>query len=370
MRGRPVFRKSFPAVLLTLAFGLAVACAPQQKPDAPYHHTTGGFRNPPGSPERNPWHVRFPWLLSRIVAGRENWRVEFPESHVIPPGDALAAFQATEGRDTLTWIGHMTALIRLDGVTVLTDPWLTDFATPTPPYGPRRYVPPGIAVKDMPKIDVVVLSHGHFDHLDLPTLDILPHKAGITAIVPLGLGHYFEERGYGTVIEMDWYDSATLKGLKFTALPVIHWSKRSLFKTNDTLWAAFAIEGSAGKRLYFGGDAEYGSVYKEVAKTHGGFDLAIISIGAYLPRTVMHGSHCIPETCLRLGMDLGAHTLLGVHWGTVRVGDDGFDDAPKGFVAAGRRAGIPDDRVWIMRIGETRVLPRRPRERVPDPDKL
>ena len=300
-----------------------------------------------------------PWLLSRIVAGRENWRVEFPESHVIPPDDALAAFQATEGRDTLTWIGHMTALIRLDGVTVLTDPWLTDFATPTPPYGPRRYVPPGIAVKDMPKIDVIVLSHGHFDHLDLPTLDILPHKAGITAIVPLGLGHYFGGAGL-------WDgDRNGLVRLGDPEGPEVHGvAGDSLVQADavqDQRYAMGGISPSRGAPASASISAAMRNTDPSIRKWRrptAAFDLAIISIGAYLPREVMHGSHCIPETCLRLGMDLGAHTLLGVHWGTVRVGDDGFDDAPKGFVAAGRRAGIPDDRVWIMRIGETRVLPR------------
>ena len=360
-----VVRGIILAAACAMLLGLAAACAPQQKPGAPYHHTTSGFRNPPGSVERNPWFRRVPWILNRLIGGRENWDAEFPDDHVVPQAEALSAFKVMQGEDTLTWIGHMTALIRLDGVTVLTDPWFTEFASPIPPYGPRRYVAPGISTGDLPPIDVVVISHNHYDHLDLPTLDLLPNKDGITAIVPLGLGHYFEERSYGTVIELDWYDSAMVNALTITALPVIHWSKRSFFKTNDTLWAGFAIEGSDNKgsqrkRLYFGGDAEYGPIYKEMGKSYDGFDLAIISIGAYLPRKVMNGAHCVPETCFQLGLDLGAHTLLGIHWGTVRLGDDGFDDPPKGFVAAGRQAGIPDDRVWIMRIGETRILPRRP----------
>ena len=349
------------ATTFAMLLGLVAACAPQQKPGAPYHHTTSGFRNPPGSPERNPWYRRVPWIANRLIGGWENWDVEFPEDHVVPQAEALSAFKAMQGEDTLTWIGHMTALIRLDGVTVLTDPWLTEFASPIPPRGPRRYVAPGIAPEDLPAIDVVVISHNHYEHLDLPTIDLLPNKESIIAIVPLGLGHYFRERSYGTVIELDWHESAMVNELKITALPVIHWSKRSFFKTNDTLWAGFAIEGTDGKRLYFGGDAEYGPIYEEIGKGYDGFDLAIISIGAFLPRKVMNGAHCVPETCFQLGLDLGADTLLGIHWGTVRLGDDGFDDAPKGFVAAGRHAGIPDDRVWIMRIGETRVLPRRPK---------
>ena len=246
-----VARGAILVAILGIVVGMATACTPQHKAGAPYHHTTSGFRNPPDSPQRNPWWRRMPWIVSKLIGGRQNWNVEYTDDHVTPRAQARSAFGATQDRDTLTWIGHATALIRLDGISVLTDPWLTDFATPIPPYGPRRYVAPGLGVDDLPPIDVVVLSHNHFDHLDLPTLDLLPGKESITAIVPLGLGHYFEERNYGTVIELDWYESTTVKGLRFTALPVIHWSKRSFSKSNDTLWAGFAIEGSKDKRNFF-----------------------------------------------------------------------------------------------------------------------
>jgi L-ascorbate metabolism protein UlaG (beta-lactamase superfamily) len=212
----------------------------------------------------------------------------------------------------------------------------------------------------MPPIDVVVVSHGHFDHLDLPTVENLPRRERITAVVPLGLGHYFRDSGYGRVIELDWGQTAWPDGLTVTALPVIHWSKRSLFATNDTLWTSFAIEAENGARVYFGGDAEYGSVYRSLADRFGGFDLAILSIGAFLPRIVMHGAHCVPEDCVRIGADLKAHTLLGIHWGTVRLGDDGPAEATRRFRDGGRAADIPDERVWLMKIGETRALPRRP----------
>ena len=147
------------AAAFAMLLGLVAACAPQQKPGAPYHHTTSGFRNPPGSPERNPWYRRVPWIVNRLIGGRENWHVKIPDDHVVPQAEALSAFKAMQGADTLTWIGHMTALIRLDGVTVLTDPWLTDFASPIPPYGPKRYVAPGISPEDLPAVDVVVISH-------------------------------------------------------------------------------------------------------------------------------------------------------------------------------------------------------------------
>jgi L-ascorbate metabolism protein UlaG (beta-lactamase superfamily) len=284
-----------------------------------------------------------------------------PQDHALPRDQVLRGLNGTRGQDTVTWIGHMTTLLRLDGKTILTDPWLTDHAGPTDWLGPNRYVPPALGFDDLPAIDFVVISHSHFDHLDLPTIEQLAGRERITAVVPLELGEYFRDAGYGRVIELDWEQSATVDGMKFTALPVIHWSKRSPFATNDTLWAGFAIEAPGGARIYFGGDAEYGPVYAEIAKRHGGFDLALLSIGAFLPRVVMDGAHCVPEDCLKIGMDMKARAHLGIHWGTVRLGDDGVHLARDRFIAAGRKAGLADDRVWTMKIGETRVLPRRPR---------
>ena len=349
------------AVLFVALLAGLVACAGStQKPGAPYHHTTSGFRNPPGSPERGSFWQRAPWLLTTPFRLSGRGDVVVPDDHVVPPAEALAAFEAAGGQDTITWIGHMTALLRIDDAVVLTDPWFTDYATPVPPLGPKRVVPPGLAIADLPPIDMVVISHSHYDHLDLPTIEMLPNKERITAVVPLKLGRYFRERGYERVIELDWYEATEAAGLTFTALPVIHWSKRSLFRTNDTLWASFAIETQNGLRVYFGGDAEYGPVYGEVNERAGGFDVALISIGAFLPRAVMNGAHCVPDPCMQLALDLNAHTLVGMHWGTVRLGDDGFLEPAERFRAAGRKRGLPDERVWLMRIGETRVLPRRP----------
>lgn len=345
-----------------LAASLAGCGEPRQAPGKPYHHTDSGFRNPPGSPKRNGWIDRAPWVAKRFASFvGEVEAAPPPRDHVLARDRVPRQMKQTEGRDTVTWIGQMTTLLRLDGRTILTDPWLTDHASPMGSWGPKRYVPPALGFDDLPAIDFVVISHSHYDHLDLPTIERLPGRERITAVVPLGLGGYFRDSGYGRVVELDWEQSTTVDGMKFTALPVIHWSKRSPFATNDTLWAGFAIESPGGARIYFGGDAEYGPVYAEIAKRHGGFDLALLSIGAFLPRVVMDGAHCVPEDCLKIGMDLGAYTHLGIHWGTLQLGDDGPYLARDRFIAAGRAAGLPRDRLWIMKIGETRVLPRRPR---------
>lgn len=345
------------AVVLLAA--LAGCGAPSHLEGKPYHHTTAGFRNPPDSPARNAWSDRMPWLLGKAFRVTRTDPATLAHGHVLDKAETLRQLSAAAGRDSITWIGHMTALLRMDGRTVLTDPFFSDYATPLPPLGPKRYVPPALTVEELPPIDVVVISHSHFEHLDLPSIRALPNRARITAVVPLRLGWYFRDAGYGRVIELDWEESAEAAGLRFTALPVIHWSKRSAFATNDTLWAAFAIEAANGARVYFGGDAEYGPIYSRMAARHGGFDLALLSIGAFLPRIVMHGAHCVPEDCVRIGTDLDAHTLLAMHWGTIQLGDDTPAEGVARFRKGAAKAGVPADRVWVMKIGETRPLPRR-----------
>lgn len=354
-------RPTLPKLLiLAIALSAILGCAPPQHLEGqPYHHTTSGFRNPPDSPVRNEWNKRMGWLLGRAWRSFSEDQETLVHDHVLSKEETLRQFAGLDGQDSITWIGHMTALLRMNGRTVLTDPFFSDYATPLPPFGPKRYVPPALEIADLPPIDVVVISHSHFEHLDLPSIEALPNRDSITAVVPLRLGHYFRDAGYGRVIELDWYESAEVADLRFTALPVIHWSKRSAFATNDTLWAAFAIEDANGARVYFGGDAEYGPVYQRVADRHSGFDLALLSIGAFLPRIVMHGAHCVPEDCIRIGTDLGAHTVMAMHWGTIQLGDDTPDQGIARFRQGAKAAGLPPERAWIVKIGETRPLPRR-----------
>lgn len=346
------------ALALAMPLGACASAEAEPESGAPYHHTAEGFRNPPGSPQKMESGDRLSWVFSRLVGGFPTG--EMPPGHLVPRDEARAALAAMQGRDSVTWIGHMTALLRLDGKWVLTDPWFSERASPFSFMGPKRYAPPGLAIDDLPPIDVVVLSHNHYDHLDLDSIAALPHRERITAVVPLGLGHYFSERGYGRVVELDWYDTTEAAGLSFTALPAIHWSNRLFVERNSTLWAAFAIESPGGARVYFGGDSEYGPVFSEVGRRFGRFDLALLSVGAYLPRFVMQGSHCVPADCVQLGLDVGADTLVAMHWGTIQLGDDSAEEGIGEFVDAAREAGLPDERVWRMRIGETREIVRRP----------
>lgn len=323
--------------------------------ERPYHHTADGrFRNPPGSPARTTrLHnmARFLWRQAR-----NNGVVRaLPDGHVLPTDQALAGLAALNGGNGVTWLGHAAFLIRIAGKTVLTDPYLSPVAGPGR-FGPRRYAPPGIPVDRLPPIDVLVVSHNHYDHLDEVTLKALPDKDRIEVVVPLRLGDFFRRRGFTRVHELDWYDDVGFDGVTVTALPAVHFSRRGAFDLNRTLWAAFAIA-SADTRVFFGGDTAYGQVFREIGARVGPFDLGIIGIGAYLPREIMKASHATPEEAVQIARDLDAHAVLGMHWGTVVLTEEAPFEPPARLRRAAAAAGLDDDQVWLLAIGETRPLP-------------
>ncbi|MEQ9146322.1 MAG: MBL fold metallo-hydrolase [Parvibaculaceae bacterium] len=324
--------------------------------ERPWHHLPDGrFRNPKGSPKKNvPLRVALPYFAEMF--GRSFNKVEVPTSHVLPREQAfesLNAFLESEG-DFLTWLGHASFLFRIAGKIVLTDPYLTSFAGPAG-LGPKRYVKSGIAIRDLPPIDILAVSHNHYDHLDERALAQLPGKGHMTVVAPLRLGDFFRKRGFAHVVDMDWYDELVLNGVKVTALPVVHWSRRVGFDHNTSLWAGFAFK-SDEHHLFFGGDSGYGPVFKETGERYGPFDTALLGIGAYAPREMMRASHASPEEAVQMGLDLNARTLVGMHWGTVVLTQEPPFEPPERFLAAGHEAGYDDETLWIMKIGETRAL--------------
>ena len=330
--------------------------------DAPWHHLPDGrFRNPPGSPNRTAGLKDMLPFMERMF--RQSFRdIDVPDHHVLPRPQALASLDRArsrehEDRGVVTWLGHASFLLRIGGKTILTDPYLTSYAGPVG-FGPKRYVPSGIAIRDLPEIDILAISHNHYDHLDETAIHRLPGKETMTVVAPLGLGDFFRERGFRYVVDMDWYQSLTVNDLTVKALPCIHWSRRSGLDTNRSLWAAFSFEGPEG-RVFFGGDTAYGPVFEEIGAREGPFDLALIGIGAYEPRAIMKASHANPEEAVQIGIDIGARTLVGMHWGTVVLTEEPPFEPPERFLRAGRERGFADDDVWIMRIGETRFLPRK-----------
>jgi L-ascorbate metabolism protein UlaG (beta-lactamase superfamily) len=321
---------------------------------APYDPVTARFDNPPGSPTRavDPRT----WRAFYRRRARDRRPPAVPPGHVMDEAETLARFEALAGEETVTWLGHACFLLRLAGRTVLLDPFLSEFAGPRPRLGPRRFTPPALAVERLPPIDILIVSHNHYDHLDAPTIEALAGRRSIEVVVPLRLGRFFRRRGYRKIHELDWGQQVRLGAVTVTALPAVHFSRRGPFDHNKTLWASFAVA-SPSRRVWFSGDTAYGPVFGPVGDRFGPFDLALLGIGAYAPRALMANRHATPEQAVRIGRDLGAATLLGMHWGSLVLTDEPPFEPPARFLAAGRAAGYADDRLWIMRIGETRAIP-------------
>lgn len=287
---------------------------------------------------------------------REKRRPVPPPGHALPESEALTGFRALgTGGDGVTWLGHAAFLVRIGGLTVLTDPFLGEWAGPLPGFGARRFVPPGIGVENLPPIDVLALSHNHYDHLCVPTLRRLAGKERMLAVAPLGLGPMLRRLGFARVQELDWYGSTGTGGLLVTSTPAIHASSRTGFDFCRTLWCSYVLE-AGGRKIWFGGDTGYGPVFAEIGATFGPFDLALVGIGAYEPRALMHPVHAEPEDAIRIARDLRAERVAGMHWGTVVLTEEDPFEPPARFRMAARAAGLADDRAWVLAIGETRAL--------------
>jgi L-ascorbate metabolism protein UlaG (beta-lactamase superfamily) len=319
-------------------------------PGAPAHHRARGFANENPAFERPGF-----WALQRFRA-RRLWASVFGPgplpSFPRVPNDGRALRDNGDAA-TITWIGHATLLVQLDGVNVLTDPHFSDRASPVSFAGPRRLNPPGLAFEDLPPIHAVVISHDHYDHLDRPTVERLAATHRPRFFVPLGMKAWLAALGITNVEELDWWESRRVGPVTVTATPVQHWSARSPFDTNERLWAGWAIAGR-DRRLFFAGDTGYYDGFRRIGERLGPFDLALVSIAAYEPAAIMAHTHTTPEQSLDLFADLGARTFVAMHWGTFDLAEEPLDEPPRRLAAAARARGLAERRLWVLAHGETR----------------
>ena len=274
----------------------------------------------------------------------------------------------------VTWIGHATVLAQLGGINVLTDPHFSRRASPVSFMGPERQVDPGIALAALPRIDVVLISHNHYDHLDDASVRGLNAQAGgpPVFIVPLGLKAWFAELEIVSVVELDWWQSHTVAGpagpAELVPTPVQHGSGRGLTDRMQTLWGGYAVF-APDLHLYFTGDTGYSKDFADIRerfaarqrpKAGAGFDLALIAIGAYEPRWFMATQHIDPAEALRIHHDLGAQRSMGIHWGTFELTDESLDEPPRRLARERSAQGVAADAFFVTAIGETRrLVPRR-----------
>jgi L-ascorbate metabolism protein UlaG (beta-lactamase superfamily) len=215
-----------------------------------------------------------------------------------------------------SWIGHSSFLVNNYDLNIITDPIFSERASPSQFFGPKRLIPPAINYEDLPKIDVIVISHNHYDHLDIKSIKKLHIiNPEIIYLVPLKLKKWFQNLGIKNVYEFNWWEKKTIKNTTFTFVPVQHWSRRGLFDKNKTLWGGWWIENDEIKLVHLG-DTGYTKDFVEINNILGSPDLAFIPIGAYSPRKIMRESHMNPEEALNAALDLKAKHSIGMHWGT------------------------------------------------------
>ena len=318
----------------------------------PKHHTTEGFRNYPITPE--PPALGFGFYMRRIASSFNSPVV--PEDHYLSEEDAVALLHNLKNKNTITWLGQSTFLMKIDGKFILTDPFFSKLASPYP-VGPSRFVDPGITPEALPAIDIIIISHNHCDHLDESFIESLPNKESIHVFVPLKLKSFFIERGYHFVHELDWYEADSIYNFVLTALPTVHYSGRGIGDKNKSLWCSWAISTSFGKYFFIGDSAYSPTLFNEIGNSFESFDLALLTIGTYGNRKYGVNNHTTPEEAINIGKAIKAKTLLGMHWGTIELSDESPWEPPKRFIEAAQKAGFLSEKIWIMKIGETRILP-------------
>lgn len=270
----------------------------------------------------------------------------------------------------ITWIGHATVLAQLGGISMLTDPVFSERASPFGFAGPKRHQPPGLALAQLPHIDLVVVSHNHYDHLDEASVRALGAQAGGAPlfVVPLGLADWCGRRGIERVVELDWWQSHALDGVEVMLVPAQHWSARGLGDAMSTLWGGFAVL-APDCQLFFAGDTGYSRDFvdirtrlaeRQAPAAGGGFDIALLPIGAYEPRWFMQTQHVNVEEALKIHRDLGAKRSLGMHWGTFALTDEPLDEPPRELARQRAVQGVAADEFATLAIGATWRLPPRP----------
>jgi L-ascorbate metabolism protein UlaG (beta-lactamase superfamily) len=304
------------------------------------------FFNPHGLPPRS-FSDLPKWWWQRARGAGASW----PNS--VPPTPARLPATVPAGHVAATLLGHATWLLQFPGLTVLTDPVFATHAGPFGLLGPKRVQPAALRLGELPRIDVVLLSHNHYDHLDLSALRWLTRHRQPAIIAPLGLKAWLEERGVAGVAQLDWWESRFPQaGVEVTCTPAQHWSSRAPWDRCRTLWGGFMLRTAAGA-VYFGGDSGWGPHFAEIPARLGRPGLALLPIGAYEPRWFMEPVHMNPAEAVRAHQALGATRSLGMHHQTWNLTDEGYDAPAQDLVAARAAAGLVESAFVAPTTGET-----------------
>ncbi len=288
-------------------------------------------------------------LVKWLVVDRLNGKRPVREPSFAPPRVENNGHALTSLEGSLTWIGHSSFAMRLGGKLVLTDPiWSASVGMV------RRKAPPGVAFADLPSVDIVTVSHAHYDHLDLPTLRSIGPDA--LYVVPKDVGPVLRSAGLPNVVELGWWESYDAGTVRITLVPAHHWSMRTPWDRNRRLWGGFVYEGPEGS-AYHAGDTAYDErVFSEIAGRFGNLDWAMMPIGAYEPEWFMSSQHIGPEDAGLAWKTLRAKNFVSMHWGTFRLTDEPMSAPPARIAQWFENEGLPRDRLWTLAVGETRAL--------------
>lgn len=340
----------------------------------PLHHLKKGFAN------SDPKVVigKFPWyeMVWRSLRGDFKPRTApqqgydtFAKEWSVPVDHSRIAQR--QQLPVVTWLGHVSILLQVGGLNILIDPTLADFAGPYGRFGAPRMVPAPLRGDKLPPIDVLLISHNHYDHLCDATIAAMVASGQRPKIfVPLGLKTWFDARNIPNVTELDWWDFADVtsdkedQGLPHTIrihfTPAQHWSRRTPFDTNLSLWGGYMVEhkpdATDAWRFLFPGDTGYSADFKVIRERLGPVDFLALPIGAYLPRDFMKSMHVNPSDAVQLMLDVEAKQCMGVHWGTFKLTQESFDQPLHDLSIALQEHGISKDSVWLLRHGETRSI--------------
>jgi N-acyl-phosphatidylethanolamine-hydrolysing phospholipase D len=367
-------RRSLPvllrALLLCMTAGGCAAVEPAG-PGSPAHHRSGGFQNNYIEFQTKGLMALLQWRWQAFIGGLPKPPRE--PTPTVAPDLAFIRANATAGaamQPAATWIGHASVLLQLAGMNLITDPMFSQRASPFSFIGPQRAQPPGLALTELPHIDAVLLSHNHYDHLNVDSVRALNAQPGGAPlfIVPLGLKAWMKDIGIDNIVELDWWQQQQVGPIEVVLTPVQHWSGRGLGDRMQTLWGGYALF-AAQAHVFFSGDTGYSPDFRDIRARFaerqrsglgGGFDLALIAIGAYEPRWFMKEQHVNPAEAVRMHNDLNAKRSLGVHWGTFELTDEPLDEPPRALAEARRAAALADDRFVVLPIGGTLRFDARP----------
>jgi N-acyl-phosphatidylethanolamine-hydrolysing phospholipase D len=317
------------------------------------HHIYNGFQNPFPGYEETDFKDIMKWMFwDRLI---KNSKAEDSDTVVFEQAENDPEW-LSKNRSvfSITWIGHSSMLIQLDGLNILSDPVFSDRASPVGFAGPKRLAPPGLDFDDLPDIDIVVISHNHYDHLDKETIEKLGNKP--LYLVPLGLAGFFDDLNIDNYQELDWWDEFKFNHIRFVCVPAQHFSGRTLFDEGRTLWSGWVIQGK-GDNIYYAGDSGYFPGFKEIADRLGPFEVTFLPIGAYEPRWFMKSVHMNPVEAVQAYQDLKGKYFFPVHWGTFVLSDEPLKEPPEMLIDEVHKRDLDESLFKILKHGETFIFP-------------